>query len=33
MVIEEDPDNPLKRKLVVWSFNPSFTFKNLLEEE
>lgn len=45
MVIEDEvPDaatgepsgsepNILKRKLVVWSFNPSFTFKTLIKEE
>ena len=30
MVIEEEEND---RKLVVWSFNPSFIFKNLIKEE
>ena len=39
MVIEDESENDKskiclsKRKLIVWSFNPSFTLKSLIEEE
>jgi Rad3-related DNA helicase len=35
MVIEEEnkEGEPPCRKLMVWSFNPSFTFKSLISEE
>ena len=35
MVIDdsERDEGPHKRKLVVWSFNPSFTFKSIVRDE